>query len=521
MSERFWEEPGYGEIVAIEPGEGALGVVFANGERVEVDLDALGGGADTQFALGEDGALLAETANRVREIDWMVVRASADPAFAAELRDRDGEESRRIGKRLKALRETRGLSQKAVAEMAGMSAPQLAKIEKGESDLRISTVRAVLRALDASFGDISGPEALEISVPELIRRGSASEAPKEILGKIAGKVDPKRFADALSRGFAWEPAALMSGPPENPELDFAVAFKARDPEKERQSPLLRLARTLTEISEQAFDGKLSRLPEDPAMIRERIGETISLEGLVEWAWSMGVIVIPMSGPGFSAAAWQLGERPAVVLKAKQEFSAHWLFELAHELGHVGLGHAAAETGIVDVDQPQPLVAASDEQEQEANEFALRLLVPDRESCLDEIREGSGQSTQEQKWNFKGQVERVAAEHGPGSGPARIRRRLRAARGCRNRRSLGLGDEPGKGRSRGAADHPGRLTRQQSSSSGSASSTAPWSRRWFSSERSVEAEAKGERGVVGEPLLARPVQIAAAVRRAPSSAPRWA
>jgi transcriptional regulator with XRE-family HTH domain len=408
-AERFWEEEGYGEIVAVEPIGGVLAVEFANGDRIEVSLDSLGADRDTKLMLGENGALLAIGPGGEREIDWMVIRASADSAFAAELRERDAEESRRIGRRLRALRQNKGLSLKASAEMAGMSSPQLAKIEKGETDLRISTVRSVLRPLGASFADIAGPDAPEVSVPELIKRASKAGAPKETLAKIAVKLDPRRLADALSRGFAWEPQALLSGAPENPELNFAVAFKARSPEKARQSPMLRLARTLSEISSEAFEQPPAELPDGPDPIREQIGAEITLEALAEWAWDAGIMVLPMGGPDFSAAAWHVGERPAVVLKAKQEYSAHWLFELAHELGHVLLGHAAGETGVVDVDQPQPLVAAIDEQEQEANEFALRLLIPERERLLEEIRIGSGQSTQEQKWNFKGQVERVAAE----------------------------------------------------------------------------------------------------------------
>lgn len=410
VDKSYWEEPAYGEIVAIELAAEVLTVEFANGDRVETPFESLGADTETTFRLDEDGALIAVGATGEREIDWMALRARSDPAFAAELRERDAEESRRIGRRLRVLRQNQNLSQKSAAEMAGMSAPQLAKIEKGESDLRVSTLRSVLRVLGASFLDIAGPDAPEVSVSELVKHGIKSEAPKEVLERIAGKVDPRRLADALARGFAWEPAALLAGAPENPELDFDVAFKARSPEKARRSPLLRLARTISEISESAFDGPVAKPTKNPDMIRERIGSAITLASLTEWAWGVGVIVIPMAGPGFSAAAWYVGERPIVVLKAKKDLEAHWLFELAHELGHIVLGHSAEEA-VVDIDQPRPLVATKDSVEEEANDFALRLLVPERERLLEEIRVGSGQTLDDQKWNFKGQVERVAAERG--------------------------------------------------------------------------------------------------------------
>jgi transcriptional regulator with XRE-family HTH domain len=408
MDKSFWEEPDYGEVIGIEPRNEVLTVQFANGDEIEVPFESLGADTRTTFHLDEDGALLAVGPSGEREIDWMALRARSDPAFAAELRERDADESRRIGRRLRVLRQNQNLSQKAAAEMAGMSAPQLAKIEKGESDLRVSTLRSVLRALGASFADIAGPDAPEVSIPELVKHGVKSNAPKEVLERIAGKVDPRRVAEVLARGFAWEPAALMQGAPKNRALDFAVAFKAGSPEKERRSPLLRLARTISEISEAAFDGPSAELPERPETIRAEISEPITLSSLTEWAWTAGIIVIPMSGPGFSAAAWYVGDRPVVVLKAKKDYVAHWLFLLAHELGHVVLGHAAGGA-VVDVAQPRPLVATADSEEEEANDFALRLLIPDHEQLLTEIRTGSGQTLDEQKWNFKGEVERVAAE----------------------------------------------------------------------------------------------------------------
>jgi transcriptional regulator with XRE-family HTH domain len=413
-AEKHWEEKGYGEIVAVEPGEKTVAVHFANGDRVKVARAALGIDVDTELVLEEEsGGLIARGARGEREIDWMVIRRSDDPEFAEVIRERDAEESRRIGTRLRVVRENTGLSQKAAAEMIGMAAPQLAKIERGTTDMRISTVRSLLRALGVSFAEITGPDAPEVSMPELIRRGVKSEAPKETLQKIAAKVDPRRLSEALARGFAWDPEALLTGVPENPELDFEVAFKARSPEKARQSPLLRLARTLSEICAEASKMAINGLPADPAVIRKQVideqGE-LTLAALSEWAWRKGTVVIPMSGPEFSAAAWHVGERPMVVLKAKQEYSAHWLFELAHEIGHLALGHASGNDWVVDIDQPQ-LVVSVDAQEQEANDFALSLLVPDWELLLTEIKSGSGASTQEQKHRFKGEVERLSTEHG--------------------------------------------------------------------------------------------------------------
>lgn len=413
-AKKHWEEEGYGEIVSVEPGETTIVVHFANGDTVKVPRSSLGIDKDTSLVVEEEsGGLIACGARGKREIDWMVVRRGDDPEFAEVIRERDADESRRIGTRLRVARENAGLSQKAAAEMAGMAAPQLAKLERGTTDMRISTVRSLLRALGVSFADVAGPDAPEVSIPELIRRGVKSEAPKEILQKIATKVNPRQLSEVLARGFAWDPVALLAGVPKNPKLDFDVAFKARAPEKARQSPILRLARTLSEICADASSVVINELPADPTVIRERvIGEQgeLTLAALCEWAWGMGIVVIPMSGPGFSAAAWHVDERPTVVLKATQEYNAHWLFELAHEVGHLALGHASGNDWVVDVDQPKPQ-STVDTQEREANDFALSLLVPDRAQLLAAIKSGSGTSIKQQKLRFKGEVERLSGEHG--------------------------------------------------------------------------------------------------------------
>lgn len=160
-----WMQPGYGDVESAARHGELIEVVFANGDVVRVDPMALCVTNAFRVSVAEGGAaVLVTTLAGEREIDWMVVRASADAAFAQELRERDAAEARRIGRRLRALRENQGVSQKAIAGVVGMSPPQLAKLEQGETDMRISTLRSLLRALGASFSDIAGPDAPEVSV---------------------------------------------------------------------------------------------------------------------------------------------------------------------------------------------------------------------------------------------------------------------------------------------------------------------------------------------------------------------
>lgn len=56
-----------------------------------------------------------------------------------------------IGKIIRRKREIAGLSQRQVAEKAGISRFTLIKIETGESDPRISTLKSIAAALNCSF----------------------------------------------------------------------------------------------------------------------------------------------------------------------------------------------------------------------------------------------------------------------------------------------------------------------------------------------------------------------------------
>ena len=80
--------------------------------------------------------------------------------------------------------------------------------------------------------------------------------------------------------------------------------------------------------------------------------------------------------------------------------AYWLFDLAHELGHVALDHLGT-AGLVDVSAP--LSATHDAQENAANAWALELLLPDHRQLIQRVREG----TRGDYMRFKRTVETLA------------------------------------------------------------------------------------------------------------------
>jgi transcriptional regulator with XRE-family HTH domain len=410
-----WEQPGYSDIVEARLVDGGLEVRFANGDVEWVPASLLGNDIppDSPVEIRDGVAVEVGEAARSREIGWVSIRSATDAGFAQHLRDLDADESRRLGLRLKALREDRGLSQADLALLVGMTPPQLSRIERGGLDMRVSTVRALLRAMDATFVDIAGRDAPEASVRELVKRAVKAGVPRGLAAALTDAVPRVDVPVFLARAFHWSQDDLAAGVPETPALAVAVQFKARPGQQPHASPLIHLAFSTAQLARSAFElPPYHDLPTDPLAIR---GEAIDAEGqvtlrsLVEWAWNRGIPVLPLNGVGgFSAAVWAIDQAPVIVIKESRDFTVFWLVDLAHEIGHIARGHVGK--GIIDIESPtQP--TTSDADEREATEFALRLLLPEHERLLSEVRADARGS----HVRFKFAVERVAQRAGVSPG----------------------------------------------------------------------------------------------------------
>lgn len=66
-----------------------------------------------------------------------------------------GNELKALGGRIKAVRESRGLSIRDLAELAGINKSQIVRIESGQSDPHYTTLLRIARALEVSVGDFT------------------------------------------------------------------------------------------------------------------------------------------------------------------------------------------------------------------------------------------------------------------------------------------------------------------------------------------------------------------------------
>ncbi len=124
-----------------------------------------------------------------------------------------------------------------------------------------------------------------------------------------------------------------------------------------------------------FAGRLTAVALRRTILQDR--STISLQELVQFSWGHGIPVLhirdlPKASRRFCGMALFCGETPVIVLASGHDGPPWLAFHLAHELGHVLLGHVqpgGKPLADGDIDQTE-----SDMEERQADEFACYVLT---------------------------------------------------------------------------------------------------------------------------------------------------
>jgi len=77
-----------------------------------------------------------------------------DGEYAAYLAAAADEQARQVGLRIRALRTSRGLSSKELAERAGIAPQSLSRIEHGRHDVVLTTLQRILAAMGYALKDL-------------------------------------------------------------------------------------------------------------------------------------------------------------------------------------------------------------------------------------------------------------------------------------------------------------------------------------------------------------------------------
>jgi len=141
-----------------------------------------------------------------------------------------------------------------------------------------------------------------------------------------------------------------------------------------------MATRAAQLAAEATPKPFESLPANAGEIRQQIldGNTrwVGLRDLTRWCWDRGIPVLhfdhfPKNARRPHGFAALVQDRPVIVLCKRAKYSAWLLFILAHELGHIALGHISSDGTLIDdhIDE-----ASTDLEEQQANAFALELLT---------------------------------------------------------------------------------------------------------------------------------------------------
>lgn len=135
---------------------------------------------------------------------------------------------------------------------------------------------------------------------------------------------------------------------------------------------------------------------------------VGLEGLLAFLWGVGVPVIhlrvfPFSAKRMCAMAVRAGERYAVLLARDSQYPAWTAFHLAHEVGHIVLGHIRSNSALVDMEDLSEAAMAQDDEEIAADRYALHLLTGNPD--LKVVTKGQGHNPME----LAGQVLKLGSE----------------------------------------------------------------------------------------------------------------
>ncbi len=161
-----WSTSDYLQIVTAnyDPESGSVAVVFGDGDNAVVATTRLAPRGprelDWRCLTVEDSSYLhipaLPDANRdAADIPSFDIRALSDAEFAAHLDYAAREAARRVGERVRMLREARGLSVEDVAIRSGVTESLLTRIERGQQrDVDFPTLEPILAAMGYSLKDI-------------------------------------------------------------------------------------------------------------------------------------------------------------------------------------------------------------------------------------------------------------------------------------------------------------------------------------------------------------------------------
>lgn len=188
----------------------------------------------------------------------------------------------------------------------------------------------------------------------------------------------------LARRLGLDIQAIIEDDVIRPEAPSGMCFKRSASQQQMPSnETLAFCATLARAAAAAIPPSLT-IPANPHQLRREIidgGEPfISLAALLKYCWLksiavMHVTTVPGARKGMDALVYRADKRNIIIVtKAARNYPPAWLsFLIAHELGHIALGHVQENDIYADECQPD---RTGHNDEDAANEYASTVLAGD-------------------------------------------------------------------------------------------------------------------------------------------------
>lgn len=287
-----------------------------------------------------------------------------------------------------------GLNQRDLANRLGLKEQQIQRYEaqryEGASFARIADVA------DAIGIEIPGRiEVLRATSPDaVLKRVRAAGIDADLVGRrIMPTFDPSRsgvdvLADRLEVLFGWSPAAVTSSgalalPGEGGRTARYKLPRGRDARS--VAGYTAYAHGLARICADAMRGSpRCPIPTEWQRFREQVVRergSLSFDAVLDAAWDMGVVVLPLGdGGSFHGACWRIDNVNVVVLKQNTSAIARWTHDLLHELYHAGQRPDDPDFEVVEAPETSE-ERRSDPEEKRATWFASQVSLAGRSEEL--------------------------------------------------------------------------------------------------------------------------------------------
>lgn len=119
---------------------------------------------------------------------------------------------------------------------------------------------------------------------------------------------------------------------------------------------------------------------------------VRLQDLLAFVWGIGIPTIhlqihPLAAKHMCAMAVSIRDRYTILLAREAKYPAATAFHLAHEIGHIVLGHVEQDSAVIDMADPVELANRGDQEEDSADQFALELLTGDPNFTVEKVGHG--------------------------------------------------------------------------------------------------------------------------------------